>query len=243
MKTKAWIALRTAVLVVFAAFLTGLFVVEGFGQGTRRKRNPASATVPASTSGEAQIVSRAEDFPDTDAMLVPKTESKKPTDPVSDPDASSKSLTELANRITGLEALKKNESQDDKQKRLLLNLDILTRAEQRSESLRKQLFEMVEKENSVKTKLDVIEMSIRPEAIEREVALAGTMRPEDLRALKKKQLELERTNLQTILAEIQKTKTVLDQNLQRSELMVEKLRIRLEKEIESTLADDPSKPF
>ena len=243
MEKKGSIGLRTVSLVVFATVFVGLFAVEGSGQGTRRKRDPNATTVPTSTSGEAQVVSRAADFPDTDTILVPKTDVKKTTELAADPNDTSKTIADLQNRINGLESSKKNESQDDKQKRLLLNLDILTRAEQRSESLRKQLFEMVEKESSIKSKLDTIEINIRPEAIERDVAHAGTMRPEDLRTLKKKQLELERTNLQAVLAEIQKTKAVLDQNLQRSEQMVEKLRIRLEKEIESALGDDPSKPF
>jgi hypothetical protein len=240
MENKILIGLKTVSLVIFAAFFVGVLSAEGFGQGTRRKRTPT--TIPAATTGEAQIISRAEDFPDTDAILIPKPEAKKTPDPVSDPNETSKTIAELRSRVTGLESSQKND-QEEKQKRLLLNLDILTRAEQRSESLRKQLFEMVEKESAIKTKLDIIEINIRPEAIEREVAHAGTMRPEDLRALKKKQLEIERTSLQSILAEIQKTKIVLDQNLQRSEAMVEKLRLRLEKEIDSALADDPSKPF
>ncbi len=241
MEKKVLIGLRTIGFVVFAALFVGILSVDGFSQGTRRKRTPTTTTVPAATSGEAQIISRAEDFPDTDTILVPKPETKKTPDPVSDPGETFKTIAELRSRVTGLESSKK-EDQDEKQKRLLLNLDILTRAEQRSESLRKQLFEMVEKESTIKTKLDIIEINIRPEAIEREVAHAGTMRPEDLRALKKKQLEIERTSLQSILAEIQKTRIVLDQNLQRSELMVEKLRVRLEKEIDSALADDPSRP-
>lgn len=240
MEKKGLIGLRTVSFVVFAAFFVGMLSAEGFGQGTRRKRTPTT-TVPAATTGEAQIISRAEDFPDTDTMLIPKPEAKKTPDAVADPNETSKTIAELRSRVTGLESSKKDD-QDEKQKRLLLNLDILTRAEQRSESLRKQLFEMVEKESTIKTKLDIIEINIRPEAIEREVAHAGTMRPEDLRALKKKQLEIERTSLQSILAEIQKTKTVLDQNLQRSEAMVERLRLRLEKEIDSALADDPSRP-
>ena len=239
MEKKIFIGLKTVGLVVFAAVFLGILSAEGFGQGTRRKRTPT--TIPAATTGEAQIISRAEDFPDTDAVLLPKTDTKKPADPVTDPNETSKTIAELRSRVTGLESSQKND-QDDRQKRLLLNLDILTRAEQRSESLRKQLFEMVEKESAIKTKLDMIEINIRPEAIDREVAFAGTMRPEDLRALKKKQLEIERTSLQSILAEIQKTKITIDQNLQRSEAMVEKLRIRLEKEIDSALADDPSKP-
>ena len=37
---------------------------------------------------------------------------------------------------------------------MLLNLDILTRSEQRAETLRKQLYEAIEKESTIKTRLD-----------------------------------------------------------------------------------------
>jgi hypothetical protein len=236
-------SLRLAAIFGVFAVCIGLTVPEANGQGTRRKRNPVKTPVylPVVPAGEAQIISRAEDFPDPDAQVLPKTDEKKAETVPADPDENSRIIADLRNRISGLESAKKNDS-DEKQKRLLLNLDILNRAEQRSESLRKQLFEMIEKESTIKTKLDLIEMSVRPEAIEREVSLAGSLRPEDLRALKKKQLEVERTNLQSILAEIQRTKLTLEQNLNRSDAMVEKLRVKLEKEIDDALADDPSKP-
>lgn len=235
-------------LTIFALAAFGIFslVPDVNGQGTRRKRTPpktgSTTAVPTPTPGEAQIISRASDFPDTETVQIPKTDEKKVEDLAFDPVENSKAMADLKSRIAGLEAMKKGD-QDEKQKRLLLNLDILNRAEQRSESLRKQLFDMMEKESTVKTKLDIIEVSIRPEAIEREVAFAGTLRPEALRDLKKKQLEIERTNLQAMLAEIQKTKAGLEQNLQRSDAMVEKLRVKLEKEIDDALADDPAKPF
>jgi hypothetical protein len=56
-------------------------------------------------------------------------------------------------RIKSLESGSRNQY-DEKQKRLLLNLDILSRAESRAESLRKQLFEIVEKEATVRTRLE-----------------------------------------------------------------------------------------
>lgn len=221
-------------LLLFVAFVVS--VPDATGQGTRRKRTPASSapTVPA---GEVQIISRASDFPATDPGLQTPAE-KKPEAAAASEDETSKSITELKNRIAGLESTSKKDP-DDKQKRLLLNLDILNRAEQRSEALRKQLFEMIEKESSIKSRIDVIEMNMRPEAIDREVALSGSLRPEDLRALKRKQFELERANLQSVLTEVQKTKATLEQNLQRSEAMVEKVRVKLEKEIDSALADEP----
>jgi hypothetical protein len=130
---------------------------------------------------------------------------------------------------------------DEKQKRLLLNLDILTRSEQRSESLRKQLFEMIEKENTVKTRLDQLEIDIRPESIERSLQLSGSMKPEEVRENRRKSLAAERSNLQSLLAEIQNTKSTINVNLQKSEAMVEKIRIKLEKDIDDSFLkdDDP----
>jgi hypothetical protein len=230
-------------MFAIAVFCMAIAVPDASGQGTRRKRKPTkpAATVPATTTGDAQVISRATDFPMDDSVQLVPTEPKRPELPTFDPAETSKALDDIRNRITAMESIKKGDP-DEKQKRLLLNLDILNRAEQRSESLRKQLFEMMEKETGIRSKLDMIEVNLRPEAIDREVAFAGTLRPEDLRAMKKKQLEVEKASLTNILNEIQKTKTVLEQNLQRSEQMVEKLRVKLDKEVDDALADDPSKP-
>jgi hypothetical protein len=235
--------LRWLTVFALAMFCVVIAVPDTNGQGTRRKRKPTkpAATVPATTTGDAQIVSRAADFPDDSIQLVP-TEQKRPELPTFDPAETSKALDDIRNRIAAMESMKKGDP-DEKQKRLLLNLNILNGAEQRSESLRKQLFDMMEKESNLKAKLDMIEVNLRPEAIDREVAFAGTLRPEDLRAMKKKQLEVEKANLTNIITEIQKTRTILEQNLQRSDMMVEKLRVKLDKEVDDALADDPSQPF
>ncbi|HMQ03905.1 MAG TPA: hypothetical protein PKD26_08310 [Pyrinomonadaceae bacterium] len=227
--------------MLVAAFCFVAIAADVYGQGTRRKRVPtASATpVPAPAAGTVQVISRADDYPEIVPVEVVKPEVKRDPDMSLEETDNGRSIAELRARVAGLESQNKND-RDEKQKRLLLNLDILNRAEQRSESLRKQLFDMIEKESTIKTKLDMIEVSIRPEAIEREVAFAGTLRPEALREMRKRQLEVERTNLQALLNEIQRTRTSLDQNLQRSESMVERLRTKLEKEIDDALADDPN---
>jgi hypothetical protein len=89
--------------------------------------------------------------------------------------------------------------------------------------------------------LDLIEVDIRPESIERSVAFAGTLRPEELRNIRKKNLEVERTNLQSLLGEIQRTKTSLELNVQKADILVDKLRLKVEKEIDAALIDDPDK--
>jgi len=153
-------------------------------------------------------------------------------------DKMSTRMKEMNTRVKTLEGTKQSEY-DEKQKRLLLNLDILTRAEQRAESLRKQLFDMVEKENSIKMKLETIDYDSRPDMIDRQVAFAGTLRPEELRELKKKNLDAEKTNLQSLLTEIGSTRTNLEQNVQKADQLVEKLRAVLEKDIDEALSDQP----
>lgn len=153
-------------------------------------------------------------------------------------DKISNRMKEMNTRMKSLESSKQSEY-DEKQRRLLLNLDILTRAEQRAESLRKQLFDLVEKENSIKTKLETLEYDLRPDMIERQVAFAGTLRPEELREMRKKNLEAERTNLSNLLTEIQTTRTSLEANVLKADQLVEKLRAVLEKDIDDALSEKP----
>ena len=129
-----------------------------------------------------------------------------------------------------------------KQKRLALNLEILIKAEQRAESLRKQSFELLEKENAIKTKLEQIENDLRPESIERSLAFVGSLRPEELRAARKKSLDAERSNLQTLLVEVQRTRTSVDTNVQKADQLVDRIRVKLEADIDTSLEDKPTKP-
>jgi len=127
---------------------------------------------------------------------------------------------------------------DEKQKTLLLNLDILTRAEQRSESLRKQRFELIEKENTIQTRLDQIEYDVRPEMVERSVALTGSLRPEELRENRAKSLEAEKQKLTTLLTEVQNMRASLEVSVKNADDLVERLRTKLEKDIDSAISDD-----
>ncbi len=233
----------TIAIIVFVGVGSLISVTDANAQGTRKKRTPpttASRTVPVTTTSEPLIISRAEDFPDNGIPVVQPNPNPVIKAPESEGkiDESSKFIEDLQARVKSLESQKKGDK-DEKQKRLVLNLDILTKAEQRADSLRKQLFEMIEKESTIRTRLDLIESNVRPESIDREVAFAGTLRPEELRAMRKKSLEIERTNLQSLLLEVQKTRANIDQNVVKADGLVEKLRIKLEKEIDEALAEDP----
>jgi hypothetical protein len=232
-------------IAVIAFLVIGFFiaVAETNAQGTRRKRTTSTATrtVPVTQNTEPQIISRAEDFPDTATQPVQANPTPVTSEAENRTDDTSKTIEDLKSRVKSLESVKKSD-QDENQKRLLMNLDILMRAEQRADTLRKQLFEMIEKESTIRTKLDQIENNIRPETIDREISFAGTMRPEELRNMRKKNLEIERTNLTALLAEVQKTKANIDQNVQRADLLVERFRAKMEKEIDDLLTLEPAKP-
>ena len=218
-------------------------------QTSRRKtrRTIAPVVSPTPVQNSPMIISRMEDIPNENPTenqtVTSEPIAQPPSDTIDDKiDASNKRIKELTTRIKSLESTRKNEY-DEKQKRLLLNLDILSRSEQRAESLRKQLFEIIEKESTVKSRLDQLAFDSRTENLERSAAFAGSLRPEEIRDQRKKSLDAERKNLEALLTQIQNNRAVLEQSVEKADLLVEKVRSRMEKKIDDALAtDDNLKP-
>ena len=230
--------IKTTIVLVLGFVFMLSFVSQGDAQTKKRKKRPArksptTVVVPPLYTSEPIIVSRASDYDQEDKDEV-QLEPIPQQSPATERD---QQLADISSRIKSLEKGLKN-GYDEKQKRLLLNLDILTRAEQRAESLRKQRFELMEKESTIRTKLDQIEADIRPEMIERVVELTGSLRPEELREARRKNLDAERQNLRTLLTDVQTTRASLETSVKSAEDLVERLRTKLEKDIDSALTDD-----
>ena len=212
----------------------GLLAVDGYAQTNRRKAKPTPTPVRIPVGAEPAVISRADDYPTVVIEPAPQTVDN------SAGVTSDATIEELRERLLQLEAKSNKKDPDQKQRQLALNLDILTKSEQRSDSLRKQLFEMIEKENTIRGRIDQIDNDMRPESIERSMAIVGSLRPEELREQRRRSLALEKANLQTLLAAVQKNRTDLEMNLQRSDALVEKLRVRIEKEIDDALSEEPT---
>ena len=224
---------RITVIALVLSLFVAFFAADSQAQTRKKKRTTRPLpVVTMQPQGEPLIISRAGDFPDQNSQAIPPP----PETLHSIDDPNGRGIEELRARLNAIESSTSKEA-DQKQKRLLLYLDILTKAEQRAENLRKQVFEMIEKETVTRTRLDSIDIDVRPESIERNVALVGTMRPEELREARRRSLTAERTNLQNLLADIQRTRSVLEQNLQRADSLVERLRTKLDKDIDDALAD------
>jgi len=210
------------------------------GQTAKKKKKttkrPTTAKTTSQKSGDASVVSLADQYQDGSSKIIQP--SLASTD-VTLPDETSDRLRDLQTRIRALEKQKPAKpTYEDKQKILLANLDILTKAEQRAESLRKERWELVEKENAMHTRLDQIDVDIRPEMIDRSVAMAGSLRPEELREARRKSLTTEKQNLTNLSNEISATRNRLEQDILRAEALVEKIRAKLEKDIDDALASD-----
>lgn len=209
---------------------------------TKRKKKVRHAkpvpvgTVPT-TTGEPTIVSRADDYQDGSSQIIQPSQSVPvQAPPVVDEDPTTKRLKDIQSRIKKLESTQKSEN-DEKQKRFAANIDILTKAEERVDSLRKQKFELTDKENSIRARLEQIDMDIRPEMVERSTATTGSLRPEELREARRRSLDAERRNLESLLNEVTTARSAVDQNLQRAEALAAKLRDKLDKDIDDSFED------
>lgn len=240
MKMKSANFKVSSILMLTALFLLNGAVLSVQAQTAKRKTTrPKQAIVyPSQPIVEPTVVSRAEDNQPEPTTVNAEPAAEQPIETYDDKiDASNKKIKDLSTRLKSLESTKQNEY-DEKQKRLLLNLDILSRAEQRAENLRKQLFDIIEKESTVKTKLDQMAFDSRPENIERMASFAGSLRPEEIRDQRKKSLDAEKKNLEQLLQQIQSNRLILEQNVEKADALVERVRSKMEKEIDDALTTD-----
>jgi hypothetical protein len=236
MKTK--IVLFGALFILFSVFMGA---AQTDAQTKKKKKTTNAAVLPTPVPQMIpQVISRANEFPNENQIIVTETPTVQTENTEIKTEPVSSNIDDLTTRIKALESSQKNEY-DEKQKRLLLNLDILTRAEQRAETLRKQLFEMIEKGNTIQIRIDQLQYDLQPAMIERYAAFAGSLRPEQVREARQKSLESEKRNLESLLLQIQTNRKSLEDNVFKADYLVERLRAKLEKDIDDALVEKEDK--
>jgi len=150
------------------------------------------------------------------------------------------SLRDIGEKLLSPDA--KN-SEDDKHKRILTNLDLLAKAEQRAEMLRKQLIEMMEKETALKSRVVQLEEDMRPENVDRAMSGIGGTRTAEMRDTRRRVLENERKGLESIVSQISLSRIRLQEDVRDADAIVTKLRDRIlpiiNKEIDKISPDQP----
>jgi predicted nucleic acid-binding Zn-ribbon protein len=237
-----WI--RNYIKFLIAALLIFSFcVAEGDAQTRRKKRrrsapaapkpvitNPAiappEATQSPDTSGDVKIISTADSTKEPGStenlqggkpkVTAPEpTEGEKTQQTISD---LSKQVDRLNNKLTSMQ-------EDD---RYQLDMERLTRAEQRAEQLRSQLMDVQSKIADFEAKIEQIDWALRPENIEASTAGYGSTRPEAARDARKKQLESEKTRTQAQLKLAESSKSRLEGAVSNADAEVDALRAKLE---------------
>jgi len=175
-------------------------------------------------NGDVKIISTADSTQET---VQPAQQDKKPstgTSPEQDQQIQ-QTITTLSNQVNRLND-KLSSMQDDD--RYQMDMERLTRAEQRAEQLRSQLIDVQAKIADFESKLEQIEFALRPENIENSTAGYGSTRPEQAREARKKQLEGERSRVQAQLKLVENSKTRLETAVANADSEVDLLRAKLQ---------------
>jgi len=248
-------------LLVAFCLIVSFCLVEGEAQ-TRRKKRTRRATAPAAprpvitnppivppdaaqsetTTGDVKIIST--DDPEAQEPT-PSTQTKA-AKPTASPEQESmqQTITTLSNQVNKLNDKMSQMHEDDRYQR---DMERLTRAEQRAEQIRSQLIDVQAKIANFESILEQIEFALRPENIESSTAGYGSMRPEQTRDARKKQLEGERSRVQAQLKLVETSKTRLETAVANADAEVDLLRAKLQQlrdrmDAEPVTPETPAKP-
>ncbi len=125
----------------------------------------------------------------------------------------------------------------ERQRRLMLGLEMLVRTEERVANFQKLQIDLVEKQNENRGKLAQVEVDLRPRSIDRSLAFEGTTETPELRESRRVKLLAERTSLTALLAQIQTTLTETIESLNDAQGQAYRLRRNILPQLERELAD------
>jgi hypothetical protein len=144
-------------------------------------------------------------------------------------------LREISEKVIAPDA-KGTGSATDTKARIASSFDLLARAEQRAETLRRELLERIEKETSIKSRLVQIDEDMRPESVERALNPYGTTRTVELRENRRRVLENDRRGFEALLSQITQSRARLEEDVRQADSLVVRIRQRvlplIEKEVE-----------
>ncbi|HEY9402969.1 MAG TPA: hypothetical protein VIQ24_09760 [Pyrinomonadaceae bacterium] len=222
-----------AALALLSALAWGGFEAQSQQQRrrpSRRATNPTRGAVAqprpeATPDYEPRVVSTADEATQEGrTTTAPRTRRSRPA-------ATAESDETLKTMQTVLEEFGRlNKKVDDleKERRTDLIQERLTRAEQRAEGLQTQLRDVLEKEANLQAQMDRVDEQMRPESIERQAALTGTFRPDELRDTIRRQLDAEKRRIRTQLDVLQGSRARLETALNNADQLVARLRGQLD---------------
>jgi chromosome segregation ATPase len=215
---------QITIAVLALLIIAGVSLVDSSAQRRRRKHrsrpsaprisNPAIYQPSPSDNANSNTSSDAANNENTNA----NTQSQ-------DPEAMKQTIRSLSSQV---DRLTNKISQMDEAQRSLVDLERLSRAEQRASSLRTELRDVQAKESDLQARAEEIDYALKPENIERSIAGYGTTHPEELREQRRKQLEGEKERVRKQLAQLAASGAQLEQAIASADVEVDRLHKRLD---------------
>jgi septal ring factor EnvC (AmiA/AmiB activator) len=232
MKITSW---RRLVVFVLSILLIGLFLIDSSAQRRRRKRTRKPAT-PQITNPAIYEPATSDEANSNSNTSTPAEEPG--TTAGQDPAAMKQTIRDLSSQVDRL--TNKINSMEESQ-RTLVDLERLSRAEQRSAALWKELRDVESQQSDLQARLEEIDYALKPENIERSVAGYGTTRPEELRAQRRLQLENDKIRSQKQLDQLAANHARLEQAIASADAEAERLRKRLDAADQAALENAKTK--
>jgi predicted nucleic acid-binding Zn-ribbon protein len=185
---------------------------------------PAGSEQPSGADNE-RIISTA----DQSASETEQTEGAQPKKGSSSTRSSGdadmqQTINALSNQVDRLNDKLTQMQQND---RTLIDMERLTRAEQRAESLRAQQLDVESKLADLQAKVELIDYQLKPENIERAAGF-GTVHPEEAREARRRQLENERSRALAQIKILETSRTRLETSVATADTEVDSLRRKIE---------------
>ena len=245
------------VKILIAACLVVCFcLVEVDAQTRRKKRTRRTNTAPVAkpvitnppiappadpaAGAEVKIISTADL---TEPVEPTQSKKAKPeTGDAPEQEDMKQTINALSNQVNRLNDKLTRMNEDD---RYQLDMERLTRAEQRAEQLRSQLMDIQTKIADFEARIELIEYSLKPENIERATQGYGTTRPEDAREMRKRQLESEKMRVTAQLKLAETSKNRLEVAVSNADAEVDLLRAKLNQrreQMDAAPTTEPARP-
>lgn len=225
-------SIRRLVMITVAVLLIGLFLIDSTAQRRRRRQRPRRPSTPRITNPPIYQPPAEESNTNTN------TTGEDPAAASDDPQTMKKTIRDLSSHV---DRLTNKINQMEESQRTLVDLERLSRAEQRSAGLWKELRDVEAQQSDLQARAEEIEYALKPENIERSVAGYGTMRPEELREQRRRQLESEKLRVQKQLEQLAANHTRLERAIASADAEVERLRKRLDAADQAALENAKTK--
>jgi chromosome segregation ATPase len=215
-------SIRQIAIALLALFIiAGVSLVDSNAQ--RRKRKRRSRPSAPRISNPAIYQPSPGDNANSNTSSDPASSNENPNANTQSQDQQTiRSLSSQVDRLT------EKISQMDEAQRSLVDLERLSRGEQRASSLRTELRDVQSKESDLQARAEELDYALKPENIERSIAGYGTTHPEELREQRRKQLESEKERVRKQLAQLAASRTQLELAIAAADVEVDRLHKRLD---------------